>query len=144
MKLKCLNYFAWLDISKISANDWQILDTPLWLSEITEAIKLMHNCKSLGPEGFLVEFYKKFSGTFAPLLLEMCKQLYWQGFLATTLTQASIFVIHPQEGQRSFLTVLSIQYQFHHLSNLLMLKYFFLSTGIYYTLSHIRRSNRIH
>ena len=52
--------FAQRDMAKILADDQQILDTSLQLSEITEAIKLMHSGNSLGPGQFLVEFYVKF------------------------------------------------------------------------------------
>lgn len=83
-------FFARLDMAKIPADDRQILDTQL--SEITEAIKLMHNENSLGHGGFMVEFYVKFSEELAPLLLEMFK--HQQGSLPLTLTKASAGFIH--------------------------------------------------
>lgn len=78
---------------KISLEDQQLLDNPLKLSEITEAIRSMHNGKFPGPDGFPVEFYKKFSKKLSPLLLDMFQQSHQQGTLPPTLTQASISVI---------------------------------------------------
>ena len=50
-------FFTVLDVPMISEDNRQILDSPLQLNEITEAIKLMNNNKSPGPDGFPVEFF---------------------------------------------------------------------------------------
>lgn len=56
-----IQFFEKLVMPKISDNDHEMLDFPLQLSEIKEAIQLMNNGKSPGPNGYPVEFYKKFS-----------------------------------------------------------------------------------
>lgn len=62
MKPKCQNFSL----------DWtcrQITDASLWLSEIIDEIKSVHNGKSPGPIAFPVEFYEKFSAKLFPLHL---------------------------------------------------------------------------
>ena len=86
-------FFAKLDMPRISLEDRQLLDSPLQLSEITAAIRSMHNGKSPGPDGFPVEFYKTFLDKLAPLMLDMFQQSHQQGALPHTLTQASISLI---------------------------------------------------
>ncbi len=54
------HFFTKLDMPKISLEDQQLHDSPLQLSKITAAIRSMHNGKSPGPDGFPVEFHKKF------------------------------------------------------------------------------------
>ncbi len=91
-------FFAKLDMPKISLEDQQSHDSPLQLSEITAAIRSMHNGKSPGPDGFPVEFHKNFLDKLAPLMLDMFQQSHQQGALPHTLTQASISLI-PKKGK---------------------------------------------
>ena len=86
-------FFTALDVPAISEDNRQMLDSPLQLNEVTEAIKLMNNNKSPGPNGFPVEFFKTFIEKLAPLLLRMFTQSLQQGCLPPTLTQASISLI---------------------------------------------------
>lgn len=64
-------FFQNLDLPSVSPNDSQTLDAPLTVTEIKEAIHSMNSGKSPGPDGYPVEFYKRFSNQLAPLLLEM-------------------------------------------------------------------------
>lgn len=57
----------------------------------------MNNGKSPGPDGYPVEFFKKFSDELAPLLLEMFNHAYEQGTLPPTLTKTSISLIHKKD-----------------------------------------------
>lgn len=82
-----------LETPKISTNDQQTLDAPPRLSEIKNAIQLMNSGKSPGPDGYPVEFYKKFLDQLAPLLLSMFDESHQQGSLPPTLMQASISLI---------------------------------------------------
>ena len=90
-------FFQKLDIPRVSPNDNQALDAPLTLSEIKEAISSMNSGKSPGPDGYPVEFYKRFSNQLAPLLLEMFNYSYSQGSLPPTLMQASISLIYKKD-----------------------------------------------
>lgn len=90
-------FFQKLDLPCVSPGDNQALNAPLTILEITEAIKSMNSGKSPGPDGYPVEFYKRFSHQLAPLLLEMFNYSYSQGSLPDTLLQASISLIHKKD-----------------------------------------------
>ena len=87
-------FFQKLDLPTISPNYNQTLDAPLTLAEIKEAISSTNSGKSPGPDGYPVEFYKRFSNQLAPLLLEMFNYSHSHGSLPSTLLQASISLIH--------------------------------------------------
>lgn len=85
-----------LIMPKISPNDSMMLDTALTLAEIREVIHSMNSGRSPGPDGYTVEFFKRFSDQLAPLLLEMFNYSYQHGSLPNTLMQASISLIHKK------------------------------------------------
>lgn len=89
-------FFQKFDLPRVPANDNHILDAPLTILEIKEAITTMNSGKSPGPDGYPVEFFKKFSTQLAPLLLEMFNYSYRNGSLPTSLTQASISLIYKK------------------------------------------------
>lgn len=90
-------FFQNLDLPRVPPDDNQTLDTPLTLPEIKEAISSMSSGKSPGPDGYPVEFYKRFSNQLAPLLLEMFNYSHSHGSLPATLMQASISLIHKKD-----------------------------------------------
>ncbi|KAF7645264.1 hypothetical protein LDENG_00207280 [Lucifuga dentata] len=69
------------------------LEQPIQLQEIEESIRLMQTGKTPGPDGFPVEFYKKFSSKIAPLILSMFEYSFKQSTLPQTLTEAIITVL---------------------------------------------------
>lgn len=56
----------------------------------------MNGGKSPGPDGYPVEFYKRFLDQLAPFLLEMFNYSYSHGSLPASLMQASISLIHKK------------------------------------------------
>ena len=89
-----------LDLPKVSPENNLKLDGALTLSEIKEAIQAiqsMNSGKSPGPDGYPVDFYKKFSDQLAPLLLEMFNHSFERGTLPPTLLQASISLIFKRD-----------------------------------------------
>lgn len=86
-------FFENLDLPKVSPENNLKLDTALTLSEIKEAIQSMSSGKSPGPDGYPVEFFKRFSDQLAPLLLDMFNYSFNLGTLPPTLMQASISLI---------------------------------------------------
>lgn len=70
-----------------------ILNAPLSLEEVLASLKLMQNCKAPGPDGFPVDFLKKFSDLLAPVLLDMFNDSLERGFLPPSITQASVSLI---------------------------------------------------
>lgn len=69
------------------------LDKPLQLEEILKGLQLMQSGKAAGPDGFPIDFYKRFANQLAPLLLDMYNDSLVNGSLPLTLTQASISLI---------------------------------------------------
>lgn len=65
------------------------LDAPLSLEELLLSIKAMQSNKAPGPDGFTVEFFKKFSDKLAPLLLQMYNESSEKRF-TTSHTYSSI------------------------------------------------------
>jgi len=63
-------------IPKINLSDTQYLETEVTLEEITEALRELPEGKAPGPDGFSVEFYKKFWPDLGPLLLAAYYELY--------------------------------------------------------------------
>ena len=68
-----------------------VLDKPLQLQEISDSIQKMQNGKTPGPDGYPMEFYKKFSSQLAPILL--FSHSLSQSNLPQSLTEASLSVI---------------------------------------------------
>ena len=73
--------------------DIERLDSPLNVSEIVTAISEMQSNKAPGPDGFPVEFFKKFKDKLAPLLHSVYIESLESGSLPPTLRQASINVL---------------------------------------------------
>ncbi len=58
----------------------------------------MQSSKAPGPDGFPIEFYKKFADLLGPLLVAVYNESFNTGTLPLTLTQASISLL-PKEGK---------------------------------------------
>ncbi|KAI5628117.1 hypothetical protein C0J50_8261, partial [Silurus asotus] len=77
-------------VDTVSVKD---LDSPLSLDEVRASIKAMQSNKAPGPDGFPVEFLKKFIDKLAPLLLGVFNESLDQGVLPPTFNQASIALL---------------------------------------------------
>ncbi|KAG7478922.1 hypothetical protein JOB18_012902 [Solea senegalensis] len=93
-----LNFFKNLNTPVISPTYKADLELPFRLTEISNAISAMQSGKAPGPDGYPIEFYKKFSTKLAPLILEMLNDSVGTGALPRTLTEASITLI-PKSGK---------------------------------------------
>ncbi|KAG7522338.1 hypothetical protein JOB18_019938 [Solea senegalensis] len=93
-----LNFFKNLNTPVISPTYKADLELPFRLTEISNAISAMQSGKAPGPDGYPIEFYKKFSTKLAPLILEMLNDSVGTGALPRTLTEASITLI-PKPGK---------------------------------------------
>lgn len=79
-----------LGIPTLEQDDTETLEKPLDTQEIEAAIKDMQTGKTPGPDGFPVEFYKKFASQLIPLLLNMFNHSFEQSYLPQSLTEALI------------------------------------------------------
>lgn len=69
------------------------LEEPITIEELTQAITSMQNGKCPGPDGYPVEFYKKFLDKLAPMMIDMYFESFDSLKLPQTLNQASISLI---------------------------------------------------
>lgn len=63
-------FLANLGIPTIDPDQAKELDAPLSLGELKFSIKAMQSNKAPGPDGFPIEFLKKFDDKLAPLLCQ--------------------------------------------------------------------------
>lgn len=78
---------------KISEDIPNNLGAPISTTEVQEAIKLLQNGKSPGPDGFIVEFYKTYSNLVSPLLTKVYNESFTKGRLPPTLSEATICLL---------------------------------------------------
>ena len=90
------SFYQELNLPRLDDNWSSTLDNPLTAEETCDAINCMQSGKSPGPDGFTVEFFKRFSSELSPLLLNMYEALS-HGQLPQTLRQASICLIPKKD-----------------------------------------------
>lgn len=90
-------FFENITVPTVSEEQNEKLNADISISEIITAIKSMQNNKSPGPDGFTVEFYKKFPHQLAPILQAMYSEALSTGSLPTTLRQASITLLAKKD-----------------------------------------------
>ena len=83
------SFFQSLELPTLSSEEASSLDWDISEIEINQAITLMKS----GPDGFPIEFYKKFSKQLSPVLCKVFAEALQQGTLPATMSQAVISVI---------------------------------------------------
>jgi len=91
-------FFENLDLPKLSLDSADVLDKDINLDEIMQVISSFPNNKAPGPDGFIVEFFKKFGPMLSPLLLRMFNHTMLTSSLPPTLYKANISLI-PKPGR---------------------------------------------
>ncbi len=94
---KLVEFFDQISVPTISSEYKKDLEHPLQLQEISAAIAALQSGKTPGPDGFPIEFYKKFSTKLSPLLLNMFEHSLSQGTLPKSLTEALITLLLKPE-----------------------------------------------
>lgn len=87
------SFFQGITLPRISESFMEELEEPLSLEEIRSALYNMQNSKAPGPDGFTVEFLKKFGDGLLPVLLSVLEESFVAGHLPPTFCQASISVL---------------------------------------------------
>uniref|UniRef100_A0A3B5PRH3 Reverse transcriptase domain-containing protein n=1 Tax=Xiphophorus maculatus TaxID=8083 RepID=A0A3B5PRH3_XIPMA len=90
-------FFQSLSIPAIDMDTARSMDSSLSLVEVINSIKALQSNKAPGPDGFPIEFYKKFIEKLAPLLLAMFNESLERKTLPPTLTQATIVLLHKKD-----------------------------------------------
>lgn len=88
-----VDFLANLNLPKLNEEAVKHLDADISLKEINKTIFSFPNNKSPGPDGFTIEFFKKFSDIISPLLLCMYKCSRDTSELPPTLYGANITLI---------------------------------------------------
>merc|ERR1711895_250856 len=86
-----------VDFPSIGDAAKRALDAPVSVDEVRASLKLMQNGKAPGPDGFPIDFIKKFSDLLVPLLLDMFNDSLERGLLPPSVTQASISLIPKKD-----------------------------------------------
>ncbi len=89
-KTNMMNFLDNPNFPPISSSQKSEMDRPLEIREIADSIKLMQSGRAPGPDGYPIEFFKKFADKLIPLLLDMFNDSLDWGALPQTLTEASI------------------------------------------------------
>lgn len=90
---KLAQFFDGLEIPTVGRQDRADLDSNISAAEIDQAIKIMKSGKAPGPDGFPIEFIKKFSFKLTPLLKNVYTEALERKTLPPTMTQATISVL---------------------------------------------------
>ncbi|KAG7503513.1 LINE-1 reverse transcriptase [Solea senegalensis] len=69
------------------------LGTPITTAEVQEAIGQLQSGKSMGPDGFVVEFYKAYSILITPHLVNVYNESFDSSSLPPTLSEANISLL---------------------------------------------------
>lgn len=87
------NFFATLEVPLLHPDMIEDLEKPVTAAELSVAITSMQGGKCPGPDGYPLEFYRKFQHKLAPVLIDMFSESFNSTSLPPTLNQASISLI---------------------------------------------------
>ena len=90
---------TWL--KKLDGASREALNSVMSPAEITDAIRSLHNGKSPGPDGYVVEFYKKFADQVTPILHRMFSDSIEVKRLPPTLYNANISLLLKQDREET-------------------------------------------
>ncbi len=92
------SFIEGLHLPKLSEKALKALDAEINIEEVENAIKEFPNNKAPGPDGFSIEFYKRFSKVILPLLVRMYRHSQEAGRFPASMYDANIALI-PKPGR---------------------------------------------
>ena len=87
------------DYTKLNQEKIENLNIPFTSMEIETVTRNLPTNKSLGPDGFIAEFYQKFREELTPILLKLLQKIAEEGKLPNSFYEATITLIpKPDKG----------------------------------------------
>ena len=86
-------FFKKYNLPKLNQEDIENLNRPIKSTEIKTVIKNLPTNKSPGPDGFKIEFYRKFREELTPILLKLLQKVAELGKLPSSFYEATITLI---------------------------------------------------
>ena len=85
---------------KLNQEATENLNRPITSTEIKTVIRNLLKNKSLGPDGFTAEFYKKFREEIALILLKLFQKIAEEGKLTNSFNEATISELYPRDARK--------------------------------------------
>ncbi len=102
-----------LEISKLTTEQNNYLDSEITLEELGEVIKALPTDKAPWPDGFAAEFFRSYATELAPLLLEVFNYFLRMESFGQAMAQARISLIFKKDKDpsecKSYLPISLIQ-----------------------------------
>lgn len=96
-KTQVENFFNDLPLPTLDESNKNTTESDITQFEISEAIKKMKSGKAPGPDGYPIEFFKKFTHKLVPLLSKLYTEIFDKKALPPTMTQATISLLLKKE-----------------------------------------------
>lgn len=93
-----LNFLRGITLPTLEEDDRKMLDGPIELEELQEAVQGMPNNKAPGPDGLPIEIYKKYGGLLLPELLKTMQDAFETTILPPSMREATVVVL-PKPGK---------------------------------------------
>ncbi|CAJ0953091.1 unnamed protein product [Ranitomeya imitator] len=74
---ECLDYLSDITFPSLSPSQRALMEAEFTLEEVEHAIADMATGRAPGPDGFPIEFYRKYRDKLAPILLKICFIMSW-------------------------------------------------------------------
>lgn len=110
-------YLEELNLSRLKPHDAEVLESPITIDEIKEAVKSLKRNKTPGLDGLSAEFYQFFWVKLGPFLLALYREIIEDDFMNDTSTEGIISLLEkPQKDGLRLpnwrpLTLLTVDYK---------------------------------
>ena len=86
-------FFEKYNLLKLKQEETENINRPITSTDVKTVIKNLPTNKSPGPDGFTIEFYRKFREELTPILLKLYQKIAEEGKLSNSFYEATITLI---------------------------------------------------